>query len=342
MNYYKKLKYSDVCLIPSFGVCKSRSECDTRMSFPERSTALSPFITTSPPDTFKVPVVPANMQSVIDAKRAKWMSENGYFYIMHRFNVDTFSFVEQANKENWKTISISIGVNDSDEELIRKISNAELRVDYLTIDIAHGHSEGMKRMLYTIRQKATFCFQGQCRVIAGNVATPEGVRDLCTWGANVVKVGIGQGSPCTTKDKTGFTLPMFSCVLECAGVQYGPSGTIPVIADGGAQSTGDIAKAIRAGACMVMAGGIFAQCKDGPAETIEIGGEKRKAYFGSASKFNKGHSDHIEGVQRNLGLEDLSYEEKLLEIEQDLQSAISYAGGLDLSALRKVNYEAVT
>ena len=330
MEYYKKFKYSDVCLVPGFGTCKSRSECDTSVLFPGTQ------------HRFKVPIIPANMQSVIDPDRAKWFSENDYFYIMHRFNVDTFRFVERANKENWKTISISMGVNHVDEELIRNISNAGFRVDYLTIDIAHGHSEVMKRMIYTVRQKATFCFQGQCKVIAGNVATPEGVRDLYHWGASVVKVGIGQGSPCATKDKTGFTLPMFSCVLECGGIHCGPSGTIPIIADGGVQSTGDIAKAIRAGACMVMAGGIFAQCKDSPAETIEIGEGKRKVYFGSASKFNKGHDNHIEGVQRNLEVEELSYEEKLLEIEQDLQSAISYAGGLDLNALKKVNYEAVT
>ena len=332
MNYYKKLKYSDICLVPNYSSCKSSASCDTKVIFPETE------------DSFRLPIMPANMKSVIDRGLAKWLSENSYFYSMHRFGEDIYSFVEQANKENWKTISISVGVKDEDVELIRKISNRGLRVDYLTVDIAHGHSELMKRMIYTIRQKASFCTLGKCQVIAGNVATSNAVRELYSWGANVIKVGIGQGSPCTTKDKTGFTLPMFSCVLDCASVHKGLSSNekIPIIADGSIEHTGDIAKAIRAGAFMVMAGGLFAKCKDSPAENIVSNkGESLKAYFGSASAKNKGHNNNIEGIQRNLE-EDISYEEKLLEIEQDLQSAISYAGGNDLSSLQAVEYEAIT
>jgi GMP reductase len=332
MNYYKKLKYSDVCLVPKFSACASRRDCNTRVTFPGTN------------DIFRLPVMPANMRSVIDRKIAKWMSDNSYFYSMHRFKEDVYNFVECANKESWKTISISVGVKDQDIELIRKISSAGLRVDYLTVDIAHGHSERMKRMLYTIRQKASFCVLGNCSVIAGNVSTQGAVRDLYSWGANVIKIGIGQGSPCTTKDKTGFTLPMFSCVLDCGGIYKNCSeeGKIPIIADGGIKHTGDIAKAIRAGAFMTMAGGIFAECKDSPAETTTSkDGKKLKAYFGSASIQNKIFNKNIEGVQVNLNESNVTYKKKLEEIEQDLQSAISYAGGGDLSSLKTVSYEAI-
>jgi len=284
------------------------------------------------------------MKSVINEDVAEWMSENNYFYIMHRFGVDTYSFVKKANQDNWNTISISIGVKEEDEELIRKISSENLRVDYITIDIAHGHSALMEKRIKLLRQKASFCFGvGGCKIIAGNVAISQAVRELHSWGASAVKVGIGQGSPCTTKDKTGFTRPMFSSVLDCSGV-YSGSGDVkvPIIADGGVSCTGDIAKAIRAGASMVMAGGMFAKCKDSPAKTVLSSGESFKAYFGSASAENKLHNNNIEGVQRNLKVSDLSYEDKLNEIEQDLQSSISYAGGGDLTSLSSVSYEIVT
>jgi GMP reductase len=280
----------------------------------------------------------------MDQNLSKWMSENNYFYIMHRFDIDIVDFVRTANKENWETISISIGVKEEDENIVKQISNENLRVDYITIDIAHGHCKRMEQMIKFLRQKASFCFLGRCKIIAGNVATPLAVRDLHGWGASVVKVGIGQGSPCTTKDKTGFTMPMFSCVQKCSEVYSGMGDDmVPVIADGGVTSSGDIAKAIRAGANMVMAGGLFVSCKDSPAKTILCSdGLRKKAYYGSASFQNKGHSNHIEGIQREIFASDLTYADKLAEIEQDLQSSISYAGGNDLSALSGVDYEVVT
>lgn len=327
----KLFKYSDVCLVPRYSDCSSRSECDTSVSLFNG-------------DSFKLPIIPANMKSVIDEGLARWLSENHYFYIMHRFNIDIVDFVRKANKENWKTISISIGVQTEDEHIIKQISNENLRVDYITIDIAHGHCRKMEKMIKFLLQQAPACFMDGCKIIAGNVTTELAVRDLYKWGASIVKVGIGQGSPCTTKDKTGFTMPMFSCVQKCAGVYAGTGDDkVPIIADGGITSSGDIAKAIHAGAFMVMAGALFAGCNDSPAKTILCAdGLKRKAYFGSASAENKGHRNHVEGVQREITASGFSYSEKLLEIEQDLQSAISYAGGGDLSSLLEVDCEVIT
>ena len=180
-------------------------------------------------------------------------------------------------------------------------------------------------------------------VIAGNVATPSAVRDLAVWGADMVKVGIGQGSPCTTKDKTGFTMPMFSCVKECSNLikgdlfidQDSPAETIPVIADGGVKCNGDIAKALVAGASMVMAGGAFACCSDSPAHAIEIDGAIHKAYFGSASFENKKTKTHIEGILKNVPTCGMTLKSKLIEMKEDLQSSISYAGGKDLTCFKK-------
>ena len=281
------------------------------------------------------------MKSVIDMHLARWMSENDYFYIMHRFENSLHEVVSQMNDENWNTISASMGVQMKDKKDVVAISKQKQRVDFITIDIAHGHCERMKIAIECIKK-----FLPNTKIIAGNVATDQAVRDLSDWGADVVKVGIGQGSPCTTKDKTGFTMPMFSCTQKCSGLYSGDfvegsEKKIPIIADGGIKCNGDIAKAIVAGANMVMAGGLFAACTDSPAVTSTINDVQHKAYFGSASAENKGHNNNVEGKLTNISCNNMTYEQKLNEITQDLQSSISYAGGNNLESLQNVDYNLV-
>lgn len=320
----KAYKYSDITLIPNYTECSSRSECDTSLEiFGKR---------------YKLPIIPANMKSVINLDLSRWMSENDYFYIMHRFDDDIYSQIEQANIEQWKTISFSIGVQDKDKTIIHKIRTNKLRLDFLTIDIAHGHSIKMKRMIEFVKDNLP-----DTKIIAGNAATDCGVQDLASWGADIIKVGVGQGSPCTTKDKTGFTMPMFSCVEACSNIYLGDFGKdnyqkIRIIADGGVSCNGDIAKALVAGATMVMAGSLFAACSDSPATLVKIDGTYCRGYFGSASYQSKGHTDHIEGKLNKLQDNGMLYSRKLKEMKQDLQSSISYAGGKDLSAFNFVDY----
>lgn len=312
------LRYQDVCLLPNYSELMSRSDANTFSYLGGQQ--------------FRLPVVPANMKTVIDYDLARWMSKERYFYIMHRFDHDTREFIELANEEDWQTISISVGVKEQDEKLVEYIreprpfngSMQKPRVDYITIDIAHGHCAAMKNMIGYIREMLgdTVC------VIAGNVCTRDAVKALFEWGADVVKVGIGQGSPCTTKDKTGFTYPMFSCVQECAEDAPGP-----IIADGGIRCNGDVAKALVAGAAWVMAGGLFASCTDSPAMTVQTEHGPKKVYYGSASAENKGHERHIEGVKKTLDVIGMSYSQKFIELREDLQSSISYAGGDTICAL---------
>ena len=311
----KALKYSDVTLMPRCSVLKTRSDADTSLKFAGRK--------------FNLPVVPANMRAVIDLSRAQHLSDNDYFYIMHRFDMDPVSFCSEAR--TLKTISISVGVKEKDRQDISQLANSGLRVDFITIDIAHGHSLLMKEMIAHIKRHLPDTF-----IIAGNVATRDAIIDLEEWGADCIKVGIGQGMACITKDKTGFTYPMFSSMLECSGV-----AKVPLIADGGIKANGDIAKAIRAGATLVMAGSIFSQCSDSPAPTIMKNGRIYKQYFGSASERNKGHGDHIEGVIREIESNGMKYVDKYKEITQDLQSSISYAGGSCLKSLNNVNYRQI-
>ena len=315
----KALTYSDICLIPNYSECESRSSCDTSVDFLGKR--------------FSLPIIPANMKSVIDFNLARWMSENDYFYIMHRFDHDLADDVAIANSENWKTISFSIGVQETDKDKIHKIKKRGNVIDFLTIDIAHGHCLRMKNMIKFIKDNLP-----NTKIIAGNVSTPQAVRQLAEWGADIVKVGIGQGSPCTTKDKTGFTMPMFSCVTWCSNIVLDNDSRVPIIADGGIRCNGDIAKALVAGATMVMAGGLFAACTDSPALNMNINGSIHKAYYGSASVENKGHNNHIEGKLNHIESNNMSFKEKLFEIKQDLQSSISYGGGNNIDIFKEIDY----
>jgi GMP reductase len=330
------LKYSDVVLVPKLSNTESRGTIDVSCKFGNQ--------------LFNLPVVPANMRTVVNEDLAKTLSDAGFFYVMHRFGISNHEFVKTANQQNLKCISISVGVKQTDIDCLQKIAEDNLRVDYITIDIAHGHSALMERTLKKIKD----IFGEKTFVITGNVATGEAVYALTHWGADAIKVGIGQGSPCTTKDKTGFTMPMFSCMLECA-----KNANVPLIADGGVKCNGDVAKAMVAGADMVMVGGMFAECVDSPAENItktlhtgfftsetyrpskyspEYTDVCYKRYYGSASQQNKGHTKNVEGVLREVPCNELTYLEKLDEMTMDLQSSVSYAGGKDLHCLPSTEY----
>ena len=329
-TYYS---YSEVFLKPRYSEFHSRSEANTSITFGNQ--------------TFKLPVVPANMECTMNVDKAKYMSENEYFYVMHRFNkdktapanTDNKKFIEVANNENWKNISISLGVKDADEEMIQYCISNKLRIDYLTLDIAHAHSVRMKEMLAYLNRmyRSDICTVERPLIIAGNVASAGAVVDLENWGADATKVGIAAGKSCTTYGQTGFGAPMFTCIQECADI-----ATKPIIADGGIGTNGDFAKAIVAGGTMVMAGSIFAACIDSPAETVyreiitnelsnrgtgKIIVKPYKTYYGSASAKNKGANVHVEGCVVELECNKMTDAEKLHEITESLQSSISYAGG---------------
>ena len=308
------LHYENVFLKPNFNSVQSRAEIDTHIMLCGHE--------------FKLPVIPANMKCCVDAETCMLLDKHGYFYIMHRFDEDMQNFVRYANSQKFNTVSISVGIQQKDRNLLTAISQSMMKVDFVTIDVAHGHHSKVADQILHIKQVLP-----ATKIIAGNVATFQGVEYLHNVGADAVKVGIGGGYACTTKDKTGFTYPMFSCVVECA-----KDRDIPVIADGGVRCNGDIAKALVAGASMVMCGSIFAACSDSPAPLVkDATGRRYKQYFGSASVHNKIEKKNIEGTMKLMETDTFTYLEKMEEIKQDLQSAISYAGGCNLGALNLNN-----
>lgn len=307
--------YEDIQLVPNKCIVKSRSEIDTRIKFG--------------PMTFNIPVVPANMQTVIDEKLAVWLAQNGYFYIMHRFDEDErLPFVKKMHDQGLFA-SISVGVKPKEHALIDELAAQNLVPEYITIDIAHGHSDTVIEMIKHIKQAMPGVF-----VIAGNVGTPEGVRELENAGADATKVGIGPGKACITKLKTGFGTGgwQLAAVRLCA-----KAASKPIIADGGIRNNGDIAKSVRFGASMVMIGSMFAGHEETPGEVIEKDGQKYKVYYGSASQYQKGQYKNVEGKKLLVPYRG-HISDTLREMQEDLQSSISYAGGKELMSLRKVDY----
>ena len=310
--------YEDIQLIPAKCVVNSRSECDTTVTLGRY--------------TFKLPVVPANMQTIIDEKIAVYLAENGYFYIMHRFQPEKrIDFIKDMHSRGL-IASISVGVKEEEYGFVEQLAAEGLLPEFITIDIAHGHSNAVINMIMHIKQHLPESF-----VIAGNVGTPEAVRELENAGADATKVGIGPGKVCITKIKTGFGTGgwQLAALRWCA-----KAASKPIIADGGIRTHGDIAKSVRFGASMVMVGSLFAGHEESPGETVEKDGKFYKEYFGSASEFQKGEKKNVEGKKMFVEHKG-SLIDTLTEMEQDLQSSISYAGGSTLDAIRHVDYVVV-
>lgn len=310
--------YDDIQLIPSKCIIESRSDADTSIQFGPRK--------------FKIPVVPANMASVIDEELAIWMAENDYFYVMHRFNPETrLAFVKHLQDKSLFA-SISVGIKDSEYHFIRDLAAANLTPEYITIDVAHGHSDYVIKMIKFIKNQLPGAF-----VIAGNVATPEAVRELENAGADATKVGVGPGKACITKLKTGFGTGGW----QLAALKWcSKAARKPLIADGGIRHNGDIAKSVRFGASMVMVGSLLAGHVESPGNMIKIDGKDYKQYWGSASETQKGAYRNVEGKQMLVPFRG-SIKDTLYEMQEDLQSSISYAGGNDLQSLEKVDYVVV-
>ena len=165
--------YDNILLLPRKCRVESRSECDTSITLGKHS--------------FRLPVVPANMKTVVNETICEWLAQHGYFYVMHRFDLDNVAFVRDF-KSRGLYASISLGVKQADRDTVAKLVAEGLVPDFITIDIAHGHADSVQHMIAHLKQHLPGSF-----IIAGNVGTPEAVIDLENWGADATKVGIGPG-----------------------------------------------------------------------------------------------------------------------------------------------------
>lgn len=283
--------YEDIQLIPNKCIISSRSQADT-------SVKLGNY-------TFKLPVIPANMQTIIDEEVAETLACEGYFYIMHRFNEEERKPFIKRMHDKGLIASISVGVKDYEYDFVTSLK--EDAPEFITIDIAHGHSNSVIEMIQHIKQELPETF-----VIAGNVGTPEAVRELENAGADATKVGIGPGKVCITKVKTGFGTGGW----QLAALRWcSKAARKPIIADGGIRTHGDIAKSIRFGASMVMIGSLFAGHLESPGKLVEVEGQQFKEYYGSASEYQKGEHKNVEGKKILLPVKG-RLEDTLTEMQQ--------------------------
>lgn len=254
------LTFDDVLIIPRKSEVKSRRDPSLRTKLTKTK-----FIET--------PVISANMDTVTEAKMAIAMFEMGGLGILHRFmnpeqQVEMVALVKAAGAQ---VISASIGVNGDYKE--RAAALVKAGVNLMTIDIAHGHSLLMMDTLKWLKDS----FPG-LEVIAGNLATPDAAVDLIEAGADCIKVGIGPGSMCTTRIITGAGVPQLTAVALCA--EAAESYGVPVIADGGIRTSGDMVKAFAAGANIIMLGSMLSGTIETPGDIVN----GRKQYRGMASK----------------------------------------------------------
>jgi len=318
----RRFDFQHINLIPRKCIVNSRMECNTSLKFGNH--------------TFNMPIMPANMECVINDDIAIKLASNNYFYVHHRFNNDVVEFSKKMRKLNLP-VSISVGVNDDAYKTLKDLFDANLFPDYVTIDIAHGHSIKMEKILNWI--KSSFFDEPFKKpfIIAGNVSTPEAVVDLENWGADAIKVGIGPGSACTTFNATGFGSRgcQASVIRDCAAAKKKAF----IIADGGIKDAGDIAKSLVLGADMVMIGGMFSGLIDSPGALVKgEDGRMYKEFWGSASAYQSGKKDRIEGTKKLLLLQHHEILDEFKYLKESLQSAISYGGGKDLSCLKEIKY----
>lgn len=259
-NRGRGLTFDDVLLVPTKSEIRSR-----------RDPSLESHLTKKLKLT--TPIISANMDTITEAPMAIAMDQLGGLGILHRFaNIETqVKSALEVKNIGAKIIAASIGVNDDYKERAEALVGAG--VNLITVDIAHGHSVAMIETIKWLKEKFP-----QVQVIAGNIATQAAASELIEAGADALKVGIGPGSMCTTRIITGCGVPQLSAIALCAEVadQHG----VPVIADGGMRTSGDLVKAFAAGASSIMLGSMLAGTIETPGE-IKNG---RKLYRGMASK----------------------------------------------------------
>lgn len=318
------LTFDDVLLVPKLTDIESRSYVDL-------TTKLTKKI------SLKIPLVSANMDTVTEADMAIALGKLGGIGIIHRFlTIDNqVKEVKKAKKEKIK-VGAAIGIRG--DYLERTKALIKSGVDVVVIDIAHGHSIFLLKVLKELTKKFP-----KIEFIAGNVATAEATEAMIKNGASAVKVGIGPGALCTTRIVTGAGVPQLTAIAECSEVAK--KYNVPIIADGGIKQSGDIVKALAAGASTVMIGSLFAGCEESPALTFFRNNKKYKLTRGMASLMaNVDRQQKDESVKRDLkkysaeGVEAVvPYRGSVVDLVNQLlggvRSGFSYCGAKNLNEL---------
>ena len=303
MKFKNALSFDDVLLVPKKSDIQSREEVDLTVELKD--------------DRLTLPIVSSPMDTVTETDMAATMALYGGLGIVHRYN----TIEEQCNLVSmggWKK-GAAIGVSSDLLERSRALWDAGVKI--FCVDVAHGHHSLMERGIKTLKDS----FGEEATIIAGNVATAQGYFDLSQWGADAIRVGIGGGSICSTRIQTGHGVPTFQSICDCAMVD-GP----PIIADGGIKNSGDIVKALAAGADVVMLGSLLAGTTESPGDVFSGSGDKKyKVYRGMASVEAqvawRGEARSLEGISTTIPYKG-SVKTILDSLRQNIKSGLSYTG----------------
>lgn len=317
------ITYDDVLLVPAYNHHESRRVVNIGMS--DRLNKL----------TLKLPVISSNMDTITESTMANFMSSKGGIGALHRF----LSIEENITEFKKCNGQVFVSVGCTDAELQRAEALRDAGANFFCVDVAHAHAKYVGKTLKSLRQ-----LLGSRCIMAGNVATYAGADYLASCGADIIKAGIGGGSVCSTRIKTGFGIPMLTCIQDCARTDRS------IVADGGIRTSGDIVKALAFGADFVMIGGILAGTRPTPGEVIvKEDGRKVKSYRGMASR--EAQEDFLgqmhewktaEGVCTEVPYQE-NEDDILADIIGGLRSGLTYAGSDTITELqRKLNYVIVT
>lgn len=322
-----KLGFKDVLFRPKRSTLKSRSQVNLTREF-----------------TFKhsgrqwsgVPVIAANMDSVGSFKMAEALAKHNVMTAIHKhYSVEQWSeFVQNAEAQTLRNVMVSTGTSDNDFQKTKDIMAMSEELIFICIDIANGYSEHLVDYVQKVRE----AFPSKV-IVAGNVVTGDMVEELILAGADIVKVGIGPGSVCTTRVKTGVGYPQLSAIIECADAAHGLGGRI--IGDGGCTCPGDVAKAFGGGADFVMLGGMLAGHEEAGGELVEKNGETYMKFYGMSSKsaMDK-HSGGVAGYRAAEGKTVLipfrgPVENTIQDVLGGVRSTCTYVGAASLKELTK-------
>jgi len=257
-----RLDYKDVLLRPKRSTLSSRKQVDIQREFDFLHSKQS---------WSGVPIMAANMDTIGTFEVAEILASYGMFTCLHKF-YEPKDIAKIKYKEFFKNCAVTSGIREEDWEKLQKTVKLA-KPNFICIDVANGYTERFVDYIKQVRDTYP-----KITLIAGNVVTAEMTEQLILAGADIVKIGIGPGSACTTRLKSGVGYPQLSAVIECADAAHGLGGRI--IADGGCTSPGDVAKAFGGGSDFVMLGGMLAGHDENPGELIEENGDKFKIFYG--------------------------------------------------------------
>lgn len=322
-----KLGFKDVMIRPKRSTLKSRSQVSLDRTYTFRNSKKT---------WTGVPIIAANMDTVGTFEAAKALANHKILTAVHKhYSVEQWQqFLSELSDEQCNYIMVSTGTSDADFAKLKEILALDPRLMFACIDVANGYSEHFVEFLRKVRKD-----NQEVVIVAGNVVTGEMAEELIISGADIVKVGIGPGSVCTTRVKTGVGYPQVSAVIECADAAHGLNGH--VISDGGCSCPGDVSKAFGAGADFVMLGGMLAGHDESGGDLVEQEGKQFKLFYGMSSDtaMNKYHG----GVANYRASEGKTVkvpyrgpiEQTVSDILGGVRSTCTYVGAASLKELSK-------